>query len=109
MRRTYFIITTIAISSFIFGWYANPAMNGGIQGGHIGPTDTIYIPIQKTNKCKQETPPMLCHYWYWCKSITFPGHGGTFEGYGLLLKGDTVVDSKGEILVVASEGKLLKN
>lgn len=83
----------------------NPAISG-IQGGAIGPLvrDTVII----HDTVRLEDNPTN-HYWYWYKSVTLRGHGGTFEGHGLLHKGDTVSDPQGEIIVVASEGHLLKN
>jgi hypothetical protein len=46
-------------------------------------------------------------YWYWYKSISLPGHGGTFITTNDYNIGDHIEDD-GEIIEVTSEKHLLK-
>jgi hypothetical protein len=48
-------------------------------------------------------------YWYWYKSITYSGSGGTFISNIEYNIGDQIADETGEIIEITSEKHFLNN
>ena len=112
MSKTIIKIVTVAVYmlclglGYLIGAFVEDDKPSFIRGGAIGPMVHDTVVVHDTVNFKDD---LIKHYWYWYKSITFPGHGGTFNGYVLFRKGDTVTNEEGEVLIVVSEGHLLKN